>query len=98
MSCELKVEAKVSLCLPSQVREAYNLLNEFADKIFGPELAKAGPDVEGDEEEEDLDEDIDAAFEKEKSELVEIKAKTVSGERRFQMVDSGARNCVFVRS
>ena len=68
----------------------------------------------GDEEDEDEDEDIDAAFEKEKTELTEMGKKTSSGERRFQVqrhlagqreliriskvVESGARNCVFIKT
>merc|ERR1712079_525555 len=49
-------------------------------------------------EEENEDEDIDAAFEKEKTELTEMGKKTASGERRFQVVESGARNCVFIKT
>lgn len=73
------------------VKEAYSLFNEFADKIFGPEQAKEGADAKEAENEDDEDDDIDAAFEKEKTELTEIQAKGRKGERRFQMVDSGAR-------
>ena len=37
------------------------------------------------EDEEEDEEDIDAAFDKEKTELAEMRKKTVSGERRFQV-------------
>jgi len=78
------------------VREAYNLLNQFADKIFGPEHMEK---VAEEKEQSDVeDEDIDAAFEKEKGELVEISDKNCKGERRFQVVESGARNCVFIKT
>jgi len=83
------------------VREAYNLFNEISDKLFGPEVFK-GEDGEDegkeDEEDEEDEEDIDAAFDKEKTELAEMRKKTVSGERRFQVVESGARNCIFIKT
>ena len=70
------------------MREAYNLFNEVSDKLFGPEEAFKGDgeDAEKEEDEdEDEEEDIDAAFDKEKTELAEMRKKTVSGERRFQV-------------
>ena len=72
------------------VREGYNLLNEYADKIFGPEIKNT------DLNEED-EEDIDAALDKEKATLqaVNDKART---ERRFQQVESGANNCIFIKT
>jgi len=84
------------------VKEAYNLFNEISDKLFGPEVFKGeGADEEGKEEKEeddDEEEDIDAAFDKEKTELAEMRKKTASGERRFQVVESGARNCIFIKT
>jgi len=78
------------------VREAYNLFNEFADQLFGAEgRAEGGADSEEEEAEE---EDIDAAFDKEKTELAAVVKKTGGGERRFQVVESGARNCVFIKT
>jgi len=74
------------------VREAYNLFNEFADQLFG---AEGGADSDSEEAEE---EDIDAAFDKEKTELASVVKKTGGGERRFQVVESGARNCVFIKT
>jgi len=75
------------------VREGYNLLNEFADKLLGPEKKK-----EDDNTVEDLDcDDIDNAFDKEKGDLAEEKSKEFS-ERRFQQVESGANNCMFIKT
>ena len=75
------------------MREAYNLFNEISDQLFGPEVFKGDRDGEEKTEAEEADvddgdeeEDIDAAFEKEKSELNEMRKKTVSGERRFQVL------------
>jgi len=74
------------------VKEGYNLLNEFADKLFGPEKKAE------DNTDEDLDcDDIDNAFDKEKKDLDEEKSKTF-GERRFQQVESGANNCMFIKT
>ena len=69
------------------MREAYNLFNEISDKLFGPEeaLKGDGEDAEKEEDEDEDEEDIDAAFDKEKTELAEMRKKTVSGERRFQV-------------
>ena len=69
------------------MREAYNLFNEISDKLFGPEEAFKGDgeDAEKEEDEDEEEEDIDAAFDKEKTELAEMRKKTVSGERRFQV-------------
>ena len=75
------------------VREGYNLLNEFADKDLGPEKK-----LEEDNAVEDLDcDDIDNAFDKEKGDLDEEKSKGFS-ERRFQQVESGANNCMFIKT
>ena len=76
------------------VREAYNLLNEYADKVFGPELKAA------DEKEDILDcDDIDSALDKEKESLqAETTAITDKVERRFQQVESGANNCIFIKT
>jgi len=73
------------------VREAYNLFNEYADKIIGPENQQ----TENAEAEDASDEDIDAALEKEKAALTEANKKK---ERRFQMVQSGANNCIFIKT
>ena len=69
----------------SKVREAYNLFNEISDKLFGREVFKGDGEEEKLEDEDDEEEDIDAAFDKEKTELAELRKKTVSGERRFQV-------------
>jgi len=74
------------------VREAYNLFNEYADRIIGPENNQE--DSKADSEDGDEDEDIEAAFEKEKKSLVAVRKQA----RRFQMVDSGANNCIFIKT
>ena len=68
------------------VREAYNLLNEYADILHGPESK------EEEKKEDILDcDDIDSALDKEK-ETLQTEAAAEKVERRFQQVESGANN------
>ena len=75
------------------IREAYNILNQYyeAEEVVKEETA-ATEDVK---EEED-DDDIDAQLAKEKSEL----DREASSEelRRFQVVESGVNNVLFIRT
>lgn len=66
------------------VRESYNLLNEYADKLY-----KAHEEPKDDQEE-----DIDDSLAKEISDLKQDK----STERRFQVIESGAKNFLFIRT
>ncbi|CAD5121773.1 DgyrCDS10250 [Dimorphilus gyrociliatus] len=68
------------------LREGYGFLNDAADNLYGPE----DPEESGSEEEEE--EDIEKAIAKEIDGLKEKK------ERRFQKIDCGANNCLFVRT
>ncbi|XP_005999684.1 THUMP domain-containing protein 1 isoform X2 [Latimeria chalumnae] len=74
--------------------EAYSLLNEYADQLYGPE--KFGEE-EGDhsESEEGDEDDAEAAL---KKEVDQIRASTEKKLRRFQAVESGANNVVFLRT
>lgn len=78
------------------VREAYNILNEYADQLYGNEKERnwrERPEKANDES----DGEIETAL---TNELESIKAetkKTVDG-RRFQVVESGANNCLFIRT
>ena len=73
------------------VREAYNLLNQYADSLFGPERKT-------EEKEDVLDcDDIDSALDKEKESL-QSEAAADRAERRFQQVESGANNCIFIKT
>ena len=73
------------------VREAYNLLNQYADCLFGPERKT-------EEKEDVLDcDDIDSALDKEKESL-QSEAAEDRAERRFQQVESGANNCIFIKT
>ncbi|XP_063919859.1 THUMP domain-containing protein 1 homolog [Zophobas morio] len=70
------------------IREAYNLLNEYADKLY-----PAASRVE--ETEEVQDEDISESLTKEISDL---KEESTPNKKRFQAIESGARNLLFIRT
>ncbi|KAG7222565.1 hypothetical protein INR49_016162 [Caranx melampygus] len=74
--------------------EAFNLLNEYADKLYGPEKMQddAGSSSEEEEAEE---EDVDVAL---KKEVAQLQASGTKPERRFQALDSGANNVIFIRT
>ncbi|XP_043567879.1 THUMP domain-containing protein 1 isoform X2 [Chiloscyllium plagiosum] len=71
--------------------EAYSLLNEYADQLYGPEKFVEEPNSEDEED----DDDAEAALEKE---VKQIHTSTQSRLRRFQALDSGANNVVFIRT
>ena len=62
------------------VKEAYTILNEYADPLFGPEKREdQDQDIK-----EDPNEDIEAALEREKKALDQAQSKKVE-DRRFQV-------------
>ncbi|XP_062576760.1 THUMP domain-containing protein 1-like [Saccostrea cucullata] len=76
------------------VRESYNILNEYADKLYGPEKETSDMRNEEDSEEEEDEEDIEKAMMKE---VNEIKEKKLT-QRRFQNTNTKAKNCIFIRT
>ncbi|XP_003428325.2 THUMP domain-containing protein 1 [Ornithorhynchus anatinus] len=74
------------------VEEAYSLLGEYADRLYGPEQFTDKDDKPPGSEEDD---DMEAALKKEVS---EIQASNELRLRRFQSVESGANNVVFIRT
>ncbi|XP_078131993.1 THUMP domain-containing protein 1 [Sander vitreus] len=73
--------------------EAFNLLNEYADTLYGPEKLQ---DNNGSSSEEEADEeDVDVAL---KKEVAQLKASGAKQERRFQALDSGANNVIFIKT
>ncbi|KAF7662378.1 hypothetical protein LDENG_00237420 [Lucifuga dentata] len=74
--------------------EAFNLLNEYADRLYGPEKLQ-DHDRSSSEEEEAEEEDVDVAL---KKEVAQLQASKVKQERRFQALDSGANNVIFIRT
>ncbi|XP_069590317.1 THUMP domain-containing protein 1-like [Ranitomeya imitator] len=78
------------------VGEAYSLLNEYGDLLYGAEkLCDKGDRLSGSEEEEEDDDDVEAAL---KKEVDQIRTSTEKNLRRFQSVESGANNVVFIRT
>lgn len=77
------------------VGEAYSLLNEYGDLLYGAEkLCDKEDKLSGSEEEED-DDDVEAAL---KKEVDQIRTSTEKNLRRFQSIDSGANNVVFIKT
>ncbi|NXX57985.1 THUM1 protein, partial [Scopus umbretta] len=77
------------------VGEAYSLLGEYGDLLYGPEQFSDHEErLSGSEREEDED-DVEAAL---KKEVGQIRASTEQKLRRFQSVESGANNVVFIRT
>ncbi|KAM6156210.1 THUMP domain-containing protein 1 [Rhynchocyon petersi] len=75
------------------VEEAYSLLNEYGDDMYGPEkFTDKNQQPPGSEGEED---DVEAAL---KREVDDIRTSTEMKLRRFQSVESGANNVVFIRT
>ncbi|XP_016116938.1 THUMP domain-containing protein 1 isoform X2 [Sinocyclocheilus grahami] len=68
--------------------EAFSLLNEYADALYGPEQDSLSEDEEDDE-------DAEAALKKEVS---QIQSSMKTHQQRFSAVDSGAHNVVFIRT
>lgn len=74
--------------------EAFNLLNEYADKLYGPEKLQENNGSSSEEEDAD-EEDVDEAL---KKEVAQLKASGAKQERRFQALDSGANNVIFIKT
>ncbi|XP_005064542.1 THUMP domain-containing protein 1 [Mesocricetus auratus] len=74
------------------VEEAYSLLNEYGDDMYGPEKFIDKDQQQSGSEGED---DVEAAL---KKEVGDIKASTEMRLRRFQSMESGANNVVFIRT
>ncbi|XP_015249495.1 PREDICTED: THUMP domain-containing protein 1 [Cyprinodon variegatus] len=74
--------------------EAFNLLNEYADQLFGPEKFQDNKGSSSSEEEE-AEEDIEVAL---KKEVAQLKSSGGKQERRFQALESGANNVIFIKT
>ncbi|KAM4025703.1 THUMP domain-containing protein 1 [Anomaloglossus baeobatrachus] len=78
------------------VGEAYSLLNEYGDELYGAEkLCDKEDRLSSSEEEEEDEDDVEAAL---KKEVDQIRTSTEKNLRRFQSVESGANNVIFIRT
>ncbi len=80
------------------IREGYAILNEYADKLVGNHMegqVKSEANAEDDDDDDDDEEDIEKAVAKEKAQMEEEKG---AKEKRFQKVETGAQNLLFVRT
>ncbi|XP_029364985.1 THUMP domain-containing protein 1 [Echeneis naucrates] len=75
--------------------EAFNLLNEYADKLYGPEKLQDNTGSSSEDEEDAEEEDVEVAL---KKEVAQLQASGAKLERRFQALDSGANNVIFIRT
>lgn len=69
------------------IKESYNLLNEYADKLYLNEDSQHSDD-------KIADDDIEDSLEKE---IATLKNEKIH-KRRFQVIDSGANNLLFIRT
>ncbi|RZF39564.1 hypothetical protein LSTR_LSTR001085 [Laodelphax striatellus] len=73
------------------VREAYNILNDYGDKLFGEENIEDKSNLEHKEKDTEIEDELER-------EVKSLQKSTNSGERRFQVVESGANCCVFIKA
>ncbi|XP_061882573.1 THUMP domain-containing protein 1 [Entelurus aequoreus] len=88
---EVGMEGILVTCNMNQKKctaEAFDLLNEYADKLYGPEKFPGG-------EGSCPDEDVDDAL---KREVAQLRGPPGYQERRFQALESGANNVIFIRT
>uniref|UniRef100_A0A1A9ZF01 THUMP domain-containing protein n=1 Tax=Glossina pallidipes TaxID=7398 RepID=A0A1A9ZF01_GLOPL len=86
------------------VKECYNILNQYADELYGADEGEIKPDCKKD----DKGHDSNAAVEEEGSTddgndiaddlQTQIKATKEKVKRRFQVVETGVSNCVFIKT
>ncbi|XP_060535529.1 THUMP domain-containing protein 1 homolog isoform X2 [Cylas formicarius] len=68
------------------IKESYNILNKYADILYPPETPSAEDPVKESNIEDDL-----------QKELTELRQKK-KGDMRFQVLDSGAKNFLFIKT
>ncbi|XP_061392792.1 THUMP domain-containing protein 1 homolog [Musca vetustissima] len=86
------------------VRECYNILNQYADELYGPETFEESsandkpnnPTEEETKTEEPAESDDIADALQKQIDATQQKAKQTK--RRFQVVDTGATNCIFIKT
>ncbi|KAM5153178.1 THUMP domain-containing protein 1 [Mantella aurantiaca] len=77
------------------VGEAYSLLSEYGELLYGAEKLGDKDDIVSGSEEEEEEDDVEAAL---KREVDQIRTSTEKNLSRFRSVDSGANNVVFIKT
>lgn len=80
------------------VREAYNVLNHYADELYGPKDKDITTSTQDKESEPEDAADIADDLQKEIDATKSTKENKNTVKQRFQVVDTGATNCVFIRT
>ncbi|XP_072514055.1 THUMP domain-containing protein 1 [Salminus brasiliensis] len=75
--------------------EAYSLLGEYGERLYGPEQLGGADGCNSDEAEGEDEDDVEAAL---KREVTQIQTSNRKRQRRFQAADSGANNVVFIQT
>lgn len=73
------------------VKEAYSLLNEYADQIYGPETNE----VDSQQPDKESDDDISESLEKE---VLALNEQHRSKNKRFKSARTGAKNVIFIQT
>ncbi|XKL65261.1 hypothetical protein PGB90_008681 [Kerria lacca] len=78
------------------VQESYNILNEYADKLYGEEtIVQLNSDLKEYKKLSTDDEDILDTFEKE---VQLLKSQNIENTRRFKARNTGIQNCIFIET
>lgn len=75
------------------VRECYNVLNQYADELYGPRNTEEESETKDNpvQEEKDVSDELLKNIDDTKTESKEQKF-------RFQLVDTGSKNCLFIKT
>ncbi|XP_041976550.1 THUMP domain-containing protein 1 homolog [Aricia agestis] len=82
------------------VKEMYNILNEYAGKLYSDEATEEPPTVEPEERsdsESDNETDISDMLKREVEDIKKDSQKSLK-HKRFQVVETGATNCIFIKT
>lgn len=88
------------------IRECYNLLNEYADEMYGPEkveVAQTDKEINNDLVQNSNDEDdgdIADELQREIQATVETQKKSAGNNKRqrFSVADTAVMNCIFIKT
>lgn len=80
------------------VRECYNILNQYADELYGAENCSSSTENPNDEQLQKNAEDPTNDIADELQMQINATQSNCNTKRRFQVVDTGATNCIFIKT